>query len=611
MYKLYGFALFAIILVFSLLNIQSARAVSPNIVISQIKAGNSGASRLIEIYNNSDMPVDITGWCLNYSTASDTPVTPSPGCFEGATVADHVFMNARSYALLASSQTGLKADMVLTAGLGSGTSGHVYLTDGGGNEIDRVGWGSANNAEGKHPIVLDSTKVVERKQSDSPGILVDTDNNASDFKNSTMRAEYQYGSLYEVTDVCSNIVGLQDMVPDGYEINDVGDCVLPPVDVCKNIDGLQIILPDGYELDENGDCQVDVCLNIDGLQIILPDGMDVDGIGNCITHDECPNLPDIQPLVPEGFKMSDDGCMLDLLPLQITELLPNAVGSDDGNEFIEVFNPNDSDVDLVNHTIYIGPDFAHAYSFPAGSHIGPNEYVAFSNDDINFTLVNTTSSVRLFAIDGSFVETSVYNNPKDGMAWALIDDVWQYTNRPTPGSPNLASLIETKVVTASTLQSCAANQYRSPETNRCRLLVTSGSNLTPCKNGQYRSEETNRCRSLASDVSSLTPCAEGQERNPATNRCRSVTAVLGADTLTPCKTGQERNPDTNRCRNVISTIPVAQYATEQVSGSSGGYVGWWALAGVGVVAIIYGIWEWRQEIANIVKKVASVLGQRK
>jgi hypothetical protein len=379
-------------------------------------------------------------------------------------------------------------------------------------------------------------------------------------------------------------------------------------------------VPSGYALDTEGNCQVDVCRNIDGLQLVLPDGMELDASRGCVVHDECSNLPNIQADIPDGYKRGvDNNCMLDLLPLKITELLPNAAGSDEGNEFIELYNPNNSGVDLSNYVFYVGANDTKFYSFPAGSHIGAGQYMAFSNDDIKFTLINTTSNVRLSSSDGTLIdETPVYNNPKDGMAWALIDGTWQYTNQPTPGSANLSSLVTAtvaEVVAASNLELCAANQYRSPETNRCRLITTAASSksvLVPCKDGQYRSEETNRCRSIVADVSALVPCAEGQERNPETNRCRSITAaVLGASTLTPCKAGQERNPDTNRCRNVVSAIPQAGYAPEQTSQSSNNYVLWWSLACVGLVAISYGIWEWRQEIMRLGQRIGSFIYSNK
>jgi len=35
------------------------------------------------------------------------------------------------------------------------------------------------------------------------------------------------------------------------------------------------------------------------------------------------------------------------------EMLPNADGSDEGNEYIEFYNPNNVEVDLSNYVFYI------------------------------------------------------------------------------------------------------------------------------------------------------------------------------------------------------------------------------------------------------------------
>jgi hypothetical protein len=524
MYKLYGFVMVFSSMLMSLIIMYPLQAISPNVIISQIKAGNSSTSRLVEIYNNSNFPVDITGWCLKYSSPSNTTPYTNLGCFDSTDLSVRIFIRAGSFALLASTQTGLTADIVITEGLGTGISGHVYLADNLGVEVDRVGWGTAVNAE-TAPMTLDLTKVIERRRDEITNSLIDTDNNGTDFTVSTLRTTYQYGAIYEVVDVCSNI---------------------------------------------------------DGLQEKIPDGMESDGIGGCVIHDECSNLTNVQAVIPDGYKRGAENiCLLDLLPLKITEMLPNAIGTDDGNEFIELYNPNNVDIDLANYVMYIGTANAK-FNFPTGAHIHVGQYLTFSNDDIKYTLVNTTGKVMVRSADDTLIdETPIYEDSSDGMAWALIDDVWQYTDQPTPSSANVASSIEfdSMAVVTSNLAPCAVNQYRSPETNRCRLIVASVSTLTPCKDGQYRSEETNRCRSIASDVTALTPCDEGQERNPETNRCRSVSALL-ASSLVPCKEGQERNPETNRCRNVAGAMPLAEYKPEQTNDPTNNYISLWSLAAV-------------------------------
>ncbi len=584
---------------------KDAAAISPNLVFSQVKPGNSTSPRIIELYNNAAVPTEVGGWCTYYvSPANTTPYTKL-WCFDETNPLIHVFLPAHAFVLSSSTQTALESDIALLLGLGNGTSGHVYLKDKSGNEVDRVGWGTATNAEALHPVILPVSKVVERQASLDPAVLIDTDDNASDFFASNLRGQYHYGALYEVVDVCANIVGIQELIPDGYSVDQASNCMPPPADQCPNIADLQVTIPVGYELDADLLCQSDACSNIIGLQLSIPDGKDLIN-GECIDHDMCPNVDGIQIVVPDGYGLIDGSCLLQLLPIWVNELLANADGDDNGHEFVELYNPNMTSVDLALYRLVVGIDAPKTYAFPVGAVIAAGQYSSFSDDDIAFTLVNSTSKVSVLSADDQLInEVPAYMNPADGMAWALVGGTWQYTNQPTPASENKASVFdlsdEEEEVTG--LKPCASNQYRHPETNRCRLLVTAGSTLLPCKDGQYRSEETNRCRSLSADVNSLTPCDADEVRNPTTNRCRQIASVQGA--LSPCKAGQERNSDTNRCRNVTGDIPEAAFAVQPVTGAADNTASWLALGGIVLIALAYAVWEWRVELIKLLRKLAS------
>lgn len=635
MYKLYAFVAFIVTVVVSVLTTQPLYAASQNLVISQVQTkslnGGSASEELIELYNNADIDVNITDWCVKYGAAGSVTPSKTLVCFKhiDPMAGNYVFLPARSYLVLVSNTfkdryPSFGYDFTFSGGMVD-SERWLSINDSSNNIVDKVQWGDFASetsselltAETKTAVLSNELQLLQRKTL-ADGGLQDTDNNFDDFGPAPARPMYNHGPIYEIEDLCLNMNGIQMIVPDGYIADSARSCNLPLVDVCVNLDDIQLVMPSGYMIDSDGYCQRDICLNIDGLQLILPDGMELDANGDCLANDVCTNLSDIQSNIPDGFTRSgDNDCVLGLLPLQITELLPNAAGSDISNEFIEIYNPNDSDVSLLYYFLYVGSDYAHSYSFPVGSHIGPGQYIAFTNDDIKFTLVNTTGGVRLRSIDNSvIIDTPNYENPGEGMSWALIGGVWQYTNQITPNAANSPSIInivqvdDPQIVSESNLKPCAANQYRSLETNRCRQIPVSESVLAPCKDGQYRSEETNRCRNIASDVSELNQCAEGQERNPETNRCRSV-AILGTSELAPCKEGQERNPDTNRCRNVVSDMPQADFAPKQTSQAENNYVLWWSIAGVGSVAVIYGVWEWRQEIGKIIRKIAGIFGRHK
>jgi len=298
-----------------------------------------------------------------------------------------------------------------------------------------------------------------------------------------------------------------------------------------------------------------------------------------IYREIAPEIPPEEP-VEEPVENPDDQNTTpqptELLPAVITELLPNAVGSDTSNEFIEFFNPNTQiDISLKGYKLAIGPALEKLIIL--GEYIlKPGEYKVFTNTELGYSLLNTSSRATLFMPNGDIAsEVPAYDAPKDGEAWALIDDQWGYTNQPTPGAVNISSLAEkepAETATISASKPCAANQYRSTETNRCRLISTSAA-ATPA------------------------PCKEGQERNADTNRCRNIVTT----TTTTCKEGQEKNPETNRCRNIkqLSTVGYGvKGATTKQQGGMGWYM-WAAIGGIVLLIVGYGVWEWREELKKL------------
>lgn len=273
-----------------------------------------------------------------------------------------------------------------------------------------------------------------------------------------------------------------------------------------------------------------------------------------------------------------------LLPAIITELLPNAIGSDTGNEFIELYNPNETgSLSLKGYQLAIGPSLEKVITL--GEYmLRPHEYRIFTNAELGYTLLNTSSRVSLKTGQGLLAsEVPAYTSPAEGASWSLIEGVWQYTNQPTPGAANAVSVIEeddpSNTVVIATAKPCAANQYRSTETNRCRLISSAATNVP-------------------------TPCKAGQERNPETNRCRNIAS---STPTTPCKEGQEKNPDTNRCRTIkkLSTVGfgVKGATTQQQSGM--GWYMWAAIGGVVLLIIGYAVWEWRQELQKVIDGIRA------
>lgn len=280
-------------------------------------------------------------------------------------------------------------------------------------------------------------------------------------------------------------------------------------------------------------------------------------------------------------------------------LVINEIGANLERQFIELRNSSGVATQLEGCQLQTNRSAENSFVFPAET-LAPGALKAVFISDTTLTLTKTTSgTVYLLSSDGmSEVDARSYENLSKDTSLALVDGVWRQTFRPTPGSSNIYEQFPP----------CQADYERNVETGRCNKKSSAASALTPCRQGQYRHPETNRCRNIASSASTLTPCRPGQERNPETNRCRSV-AVAGAS-LVPCGPGQERNPETNRCRKVaaISTLDdTLPFPVESTDGDSESFAGWAALGVLAISGVIYGIWEWREEIVGLRGRVLSKL----
>lgn len=114
----------------------------------------------------------------------------------------------------------------------------------------------------------------------------------------------------------------------------------PPTDVCPNIEGVQEFVPDGYH-EDNGECApdvippTDVCPNIEGTQEVVPDGYHLDA-GQCVEDQAEPPPPAIDHVVISEVYY---------------DVAAEGKGSDPANEWIEVYNGTGSAVDMSNWVI--------------------------------------------------------------------------------------------------------------------------------------------------------------------------------------------------------------------------------------------------------------------
>lgn len=345
-------------------------AASSTVAISEVQTGTSAGAgnEFIELYNQTDQAISLSGWYLDYRSASGS--SWSHKALLGGSIPSHGFY------LLSAGGYAISSDQTFSAGL-SGTGGHIRLIDASSAVIDLVGWGTAIAAEGNHAAAAPSAgQSIERlpgRLNESGGNAVDSDDNAADFVLRT---------------------------------NPEPQTTLSPTEA-----------PD---------------LTITSLPV---------------ADEEAPEV-------------------VTYLPLIITELMidPASPKSDSRDEFIELYNPNDQDVDLAGYTLRTGSGFRDFYILPS-SLLLSHGYIVIYSSASHLGLTNSGGAAQLLDPAGVAVsQTETYSAAKSNQVWGYFDGVWKWTLAVTPGTDNVleepavkdvqaASAVKTKVAPKVTKKS--------------------------------------------------------------------------------------------------------------------------------------------------------------
>jgi len=124
------------------------------------------------------------------------------------------------------------------------------------------------------------------------------------------------------------------------------------------------------------------------------------------------------------------------LPIKINEILPNPVGSDTVGEFIELYNPNKEDIDLAGWQIDDDEGGSRPHQIKDGK-IKAGKYLLLPRTETKLSLNNDFDAVRIFSPDGLLQDEIDYEDAKEGRSYSLSGGDWFWSERPTPQADNL------------------------------------------------------------------------------------------------------------------------------------------------------------------------------
>jgi len=116
----------------------------------------------------------------------------------------------------------------------------------------------------------------------------------------------------------------------------------------------------------------------------------------------------------------------------VNELLPQpATGSAD--EYIELYNSSDTDINLINWQLDAG-------TFTVSTIIKAKEYRIFKNSEIKIGLTDTGDTTNLIDPNGDIKSTVTYGKSIRGQSYSKFFDNWQWTTTLTPNTANILTV---------------------------------------------------------------------------------------------------------------------------------------------------------------------------
>ncbi len=125
----------------------------------------------------------------------------------------------------------------------------------------------------------------------------------------------------------------------------------------------------------------------------------------------------------------------------INEILPSPEGADAENEWIEIFNQNNFEVDLSEWKITDTVGKTKIYTFPQGTKILPKAFLVLSRPETKITLNNSGDGLKLIQPDAKVVDKVIFGKATLGKSYSYFDTGWEWSDIPSPGSLNLQNII--------------------------------------------------------------------------------------------------------------------------------------------------------------------------
>lgn len=121
----------------------------------------------------------------------------------------------------------------------------------------------------------------------------------------------------------------------------------------------------------------------------------------------------------------------------INEILPSPDGPDDQNEWIELVNLNNFEVDLYGWQIKDTIGKTTTYNFPETAKISSNGFLILTRPETKISLNNDEDGLELIKPDKTIADFVKYEKAPTGQSYNRIENSWQWSKNTSMGEKNI------------------------------------------------------------------------------------------------------------------------------------------------------------------------------
>lgn len=129
----------------------------------------------------------------------------------------------------------------------------------------------------------------------------------------------------------------------------------------------------------------------------------------------------------------------------INEILPNPKGTDEIDEWIELYNSNNFEVDLSGWQIEDTAGTINTFIIPQNIKINTNGFLIFKRPQTKIMLNNDGDGINLLTPDGKIADSVFFTNAPLGQSYNRKNNNWVWTTTPTENSLNIITSPATKI----------------------------------------------------------------------------------------------------------------------------------------------------------------------